>query len=137
MQFKAADATPVTSDRADIPAHRSARRNAKRAAAEKAKLQNKLDNFKRQDIINPYEDVQDLSSMLTNPFENIGVATQAAEMQAEEADIALANTLDTLAATGAGAGGATALAQAALRSKKDVSSSICLLYTSPSPRDRG
>ena len=62
--------------------------------------------------------------MLTNPFENIGVATQAAEMQAEEADIALANTLDTLAATGAGAGGATALAQAALRSKKDVSSSI-------------
>lgn len=97
---------------------------AKRAAAEKTKLQNKLDNFKRQDIINPYADVQDLSSMITNPYENIGVATQAAEMQAEEADISLANTLDTLAATGAGAGGATALAQAALRSKKDVSSSI-------------
>ena len=97
---------------------------AKRAAAEKAKLQNKLDNFQRQDIINPYADVQDLSSMITNPYENIGVATQAAEMQAEEADISLANTLDTLAATGAGAGGATALAQAALRSKKDVSSSI-------------
>ena len=35
-------------------------------------------------------------------------------MQAEEADIALANTLDTLRATGASAGGATALAQAAL-----------------------
>jgi hypothetical protein len=100
------------------------RKAAKRAAAEKRKLQNKLDNFKRQEIINPYEDVQNLSSMLTNPFENIGVATQAAEMQAEEADIALANTLDTLAATGAGAGGATALAQAALRSKKDISSSI-------------
>lgn len=100
------------------------RKAAKRAAAEKRKLQRKLDNFKRQEIINPYEDVQDLSSMLTNPFENIGVATQAAEMQAEEADIALANTLDTLAATGASAGGATALAQAALRSKKDISSSI-------------
>jgi len=97
---------------------------ARRAANEKRKLQNKLDNFKRQDIINPYADVQDLSSMITNPYENIGVATQAAEMQAEEADISLANTLDTLAATGAGAGGATALAQAALRSKKDVSSSI-------------
>jgi hypothetical protein len=97
---------------------------ARRAADEKRKLQSKLDNFKRQDIINPYADVQDLSSMITNPYENIGVATQAAEMQAEEADISLANTLDTLAATGAGAGGATALAQAALRSKKDVSSSI-------------
>jgi hypothetical protein len=45
-------------------------------------------------------------------------------MQIEEADIALANTLDTLRATGAGAGGATALAQAALKSKKGVASSI-------------
>lgn len=100
------------------------KKQAQRAAREKRKLQTKLDNFKRQDIINPYADVQDLSSMVSNPYENIGVATQAAEMQAEEADIALANTLDTLLATGAGAGGATALAQAALRSKKDVSSSI-------------
>jgi hypothetical protein len=45
-------------------------------------------------------------------------------MQVEEADIALANTLDTLRATGASAGGATALAQAALQSKKGVSASI-------------
>jgi hypothetical protein len=78
----------------------------------------------RQDIINPYEDVVDLSSMLSNPMENLGVATQAAEMQIEQADISLANTLDTLRATGASAGGATALAQAALQSKKGVSASI-------------
>ena len=45
-------------------------------------------------------------------------------MQSEEADIALANTLDTLASTGASAGGATALAQAALQSKKGVAASI-------------
>ena len=62
--------------------------------------------------------------MISNPFANLGVATQAAEMQIEEADIALANTLDTLRATGSGAGGATALAQAALSSKKGVSASI-------------
>tara|TARA_B100001287_G_scaffold276831_1_gene289857 strand:+ start:3364 stop:3942 length:579 start_codon:yes stop_codon:yes gene_type:complete len=61
---------------------------------------------------------------IINPYENIAVATQAAEMQAEQADIALANTLDTLRATGAGAGGATALAQAALQSKQGVSASI-------------
>ena len=36
----------------------------------------------------------------------MSVATQAAEMQMEQTDIALANTLDTLMATGAGAGGA-------------------------------
>jgi hypothetical protein len=38
--------------------------------------------------------------------------------------MALANSLDTLATTGASAGGATALAQAALASKKGVSASI-------------
>jgi preprotein translocase subunit SecF len=62
--------------------------------------------------------------MMSNPMANLGVATQAAEMQAEEADIALANTLDTLRATGAGAGGATALAQMALKSKQGISASI-------------
>ena len=45
-------------------------------------------------------------------------------MQIEQADISLANTLDTLRATGSGAGGATALAQAALQSKKGVSANI-------------
>ena len=54
----------------------------------------------------------------------MSVATGAAEMQAEQADIALANTLDTLRQVGMGAGGATALAQAALQSKKEISSSI-------------
>lgn len=85
----------------------------------------------RQAIPNPYANVKDLSSvakdlsgMINNPYANIGVATQAAEMQIEEADISLANTLDTLRATGSSAGGATALAQAALQSKKGVSASI-------------
>lgn len=67
----------------------------------------------RQEIINPYEGVEDLSGMIRNPFANLQVATKAAEMQAEEADISLASTLDTLRATGAGSAGATALAQAA------------------------
>lgn len=78
----------------------------------------------RQEIINPYENVTDLSSMVSNPFANLQVATKAAEMQAEEADISLANTLDVLRATGAGAGGASALAQAALRSKAGIAATI-------------
>ena len=61
---------------------------------------------------------------MSNPFANLGVATQAAEMQMEESDLALAATLDTMRATGAGAGGATALANAALRSKKGVAANI-------------
>jgi hypothetical protein len=71
----------------------------------------------RQNVINPY-------ASLTNPYANMSVATKAADMQAEQADIALANTLDTLRATGASAGGATALAQAALKSKQGITASI-------------
>ena len=105
----------------------SAADSRRRAARkERLKLQGKLEELEnnRQDIINPYAGVTDLSSMISNPFANLSVATGAAEMQIEEADVSLANTLDTMRATGAGAGGATALAQAALRSKKDVSASI-------------
>lgn len=104
----------------------SAKRAAREAAAEKRRLANKLHNLEknRQEVINPYEDVTSLSGMISNPFANLGVATGAAEIKIEEADIALANTLDTIRSTGASAGGATALAQAALRSKKGVAASI-------------
>ena len=102
-------------------------RKAKRRAAKKLKKMNaKMSELEanRQDIINPYEDSTNLSSMMSNPMANLSVATQAAEMQIEEADISLANTLDTIRATGGGAGGATALAQAALQSKKGVAANI-------------
>ena len=104
----------------------AAKKAARAAAREKRRLQKKLDTLEanRQEIVNPYQGFENLTSTMSNPFANLGVATQAAEMQAEEADISLANTLDTLRATGASAGGATALAQAALRSKKGVSASI-------------
>ena len=90
--------------------------------AKKAKDQQQeyLDDIKileqnRQEVINPYANV-------TNPYANLQVATKAAEMQADQTDIALANTLDNLRETGAG--GATALAQAALKSKQGVSADI-------------
>ena len=110
-----------------------ARKAARAAARERARLASKLNNLEknRQQITNPYSGVADLSNLakdlsgqISNPFANLSVATGAAEMQMEQSDIALANTLDTLRATGAGAGGATALAQAALQSKKGVAASI-------------
>ncbi len=111
----------------------SAKKKARAAAREKRRLQKKLDNLEqsRQQIINPFEDVkslagyaQDLSSQISNPFANLGVATKSAEIQMEQSDLALAATLDTLRATGASAGGATALANAALKSKQGVSANI-------------
>jgi hypothetical protein len=109
-----------------------AKKAANKAGRQKKRAQAELDALKesRQQIINPYESTKslaglatDLSGEISNPFASLGVATQAAEIQIEQADIALANTLDTRA-TGASAGGATALAQAALSSKKGVAASI-------------
>lgn len=111
----------------------AAKKRARAAARQKRELAAKLNNLEktRQAVINPYADVksladmaQDLSGELSNPYANLGVATKAAEIQIAESDIALANTLDTLRATGASAGGATALAQAALKSKQGVAASI-------------
>tara|TARA_B100001989_G_C24483191_1_gene435575 strand:- start:125 stop:796 length:672 start_codon:yes stop_codon:yes gene_type:complete len=109
-------------------AQRRAREDRKRAEQEANRLKGELNTLEnsRQPIINPYENVTDTSGNLANTYANLGVATEAAQFQAEQADISLANTLDTLRATGASAGGATALAQAALQSKKQVSASIQL-----------
>jgi len=114
-------------------ARRAAERDAKARQAELTALENN-----RQAIINPYAGVKDLSGlakdlsgmakdlsgMISNPYANLGVATQAAKFQAEQTDMALASSLDTLRETGSSAGGATALAQAALQSKQGISASL-------------
>ncbi len=111
----------------------SSGKKARKARLQAKSLTSELESLEksRQEIINPFSGVKDLSSYITdvsgmasNPYANLGVATQAAEIQVEEADVALANTLDTIRATGSGAGGATALAQAALQSKRGVAASI-------------
>ena len=61
---------------------------------------------------------------LNNPYANLTVATEAFKMEAEQADQALANSLDVMMETGQAAGGATALAQAALQSKRGIAASI-------------
>ena len=89
-------------------AEKAAKGERNRARAEKKRLAGELEALEnsRQPIINPYENVTDLSGQMSNPYANLGVATQAAEFQAEQAEVGLANTLDTLRATGASAGGA-------------------------------
>lgn len=102
------------------------RQNQKKYQIEEKEAANEVKALKenRQAIIDPSTALEDLSGTFSNPYANLGVATKAAEMQMEQTDAALANTLDTLRATGSGAGGATALAQAALQSKKGVTASI-------------
>ena len=111
----------------------SAKKQQRAAEARQAQLQAQLSHLEatRQAVINPYADTKNLSglatnlsSMVSNPYANLGVATAATSMQIEQTDQALANTLDTLRDTGSGAGGATALAMAALKSKQGVTADI-------------
>lgn len=111
----------------------AAKKRERAAAQEKARLGAELARLEssRQAIINPYETTKDMSGLakdlsgqMSNPYANLGVATNAAKFEAEQIDVSLANTLDTLRETGASAGGATALAQAALKAKQGISSSI-------------
>ena len=97
----------------------SASNEGKRAREERETLEAALADQRAnmQDIRNPFAN-------MSNQFANLGVATKAAKFQAEQTDVALANTLDTLRASGASAGGATALAQAALQSKQGISANL-------------
>jgi len=103
-----------------------AKRQARAMERKQRQYQSQLEDLEknRQRIVNPYAGVEDMSSTIQNPFANSQVATAGAEMEAQEADISLASSLDTLRATGAGASGATALAQAALRSKQRIAADI-------------
>lgn len=112
-------------------------KRSRKAAEERARELKRLQST-RQDIINPYDNMEnlsglasdvsgmasDLGGMIDNHYENMGVATQAAEFQAQEADLSLANSLDAMQSSGASAGGATALANAAMRSKQGISASL-------------
>ena len=77
-------------------ANKKAKKAAANARAEKIKMQAELSRLEnsRQDIVNPYANTKDLSglaenlsSMISNPFANLGVATQAAEIQWKKATL--------------------------------------------------
>ena len=90
----------------------------------KAKVQLKEQEGIMEQLMNNRQKLENPALNMTNPFANLSVATQAAEMQMQQTDQALANTLDTLRATGSSAGGATALARAAAQSKQGIAASI-------------
>lgn len=89
--------------------------------------QRKLANDLETQRLAKEADVQKLMAnraAVRNPYANLAVATEAAEFQAQQVDQSLANTLDAMQAGGFGAGGATALAREAAKSKQGISADI-------------
>ena len=93
-----------------------AKKDAKERAIDAAKEANELGK--------QLQALENNRQQIRNPYANLSVATQAAEMEAQEADASLANTLDTMRAGGFGASGATALAREAAKSKQGISADI-------------
>ena len=93
-----------------------AKKDAKDRATEAAKEANELGK--------QLAALENNRQQVRNPYANLSVATQAAEMEAQEADASLANTLDAMRAGGFGASGATALAREAAKSKQGISADI-------------
>lgn len=106
---------------------------AKQAKDARDESNKKADNLQQQlsdlessrpEFKNPYQGMTNQFENLNNPYANLTVATEAFKLQSEQADQALANSLDVMMETGQAAGGATALAQAALQSKRGIAASI-------------
>jgi len=92
---------------------------ADRAAQKLSALENS-----RQEILNQGAKIRSMKAEVFNPYANIAVATKGTELQMEQTDEALANTLDQINQSGTGAGGATALARMAAKSKAQIGASI-------------
>ena len=92
--------------------------NARQQEIKKKEYERKLAQLQnsRQPVLNQASDIRAFKSQLSNPYANLGVAVQASNLQMEQTDQALANTLDSINRSGSGAGGATALAKMAMAS---------------------
>ena len=92
---------------------RKRRRRERRARKD---LRNQMDAFRNFQFDNPYEDLENTFAGLENQFEDLEVATGAAEFQAQQQQQGLAQTLDALRGAGGGTG-AAAIAQALAQSQ--------------------
>ncbi len=103
-------------------AAKAAKNNRRAAQATQDKIDEKERN--RQDVIDPFAGMTSLDSMLSNQFDNLQVATGAAEFEREMSDVNLANMTDQALRFGYGGGGATALMFGANRSSREIANTI-------------
>lgn len=97
------------------------KRRRRERAAQKAVTRG-LEEYKAYQFTNPYKDIE-------NTFEDLRVATEAAEFQAQQQQQGLSQTLDALRGAGGGTGAAAvaqALAQSQARSQQQIAADLAL-----------
>lgn len=89
-----------------------AKKAARKARRDQARIEAEIRNYKRQELVNPYEGLTNQRANITNPFAGQQVGLRGAEFATEQQDQNLANILDQqLQAGGQSAANATALAR--------------------------
>ena len=100
------------------------RARAEEAKAKRAERKLELLEKRRKAPIDNSEQIRGMKDQIFNPYANLGVAMQATNLQLEATDEDLANTLNSINASGTSAGGATALAKMAAQSKAQVAAGL-------------
>ena len=121
-----AAASGVAAGGASMAKGAKAKRQGRIKEDEAKKEEKRLELFElnRQAVIDQSSDIRAMKAEVFNPYQNLGVAMKAADMQIEQTDEDLANVLDNINQSGGSAGGATQLAKMAAASKAQVSASI-------------
>ncbi len=100
------------------------RARAEEAKAKRAEKKLELLEKRRKAPIDTSEQIRGMKDQIFNPYANLGIAMQATNLQLEATDEDLANTLNSINASGTSAGGATALAKMAAQSKAQVAAGL-------------
>lgn len=96
------------------------RKRKQREKDARTSQEQRMSQFEATEFTNPYADIR-------NEFENLRVATEAAEFQAQQQQQGLAQTLEAVRGTGGGTGAAAiaqALAQAQSRGQQQIAADI-------------
>lgn len=119
-------ASGVAAGGASMAKGAKAKRQGRIKEDEAKKEEKRLELFElnRQAVIDQSSDIRAMKAEVFNPYQNLGVAMKAADMQIEQTDEDLASVLDNINQSGGSAGGATQLAKMAAASKAQVSASI-------------
>ena len=105
-------------------ANTASKREADRAKTAEGRLAIRQEQMDAREIPDISRHFEDISGMMNNQMKDLQVSTAAAEFEAEQQNIGLANMQQSMTAFGFGGGGATALLQGQLAGRRGISADI-------------
>jgi len=105
-------------------ANKQAKKAADRAKTAEGRLEMRQEQMDERGIPDIGRHFKSIDSMINNQMGNLQVSTAAAEFEAEQQNIGLANMQSSMQQFGFGGGGATALLQGQLAGRRGISADI-------------